>query len=63
MTQIHYMTNASTTKCDNCGCIIDKANQPWTYMQEKLRKAYYHYDAQGCQESTDKLKGKHVRKR
>ena len=64
MTQILYMTNALTIrKCDNCGYIIDCAEQPWTYMRERLRTAYYHYDAVGCQESTDKKKGKHVRKK
>lgn len=32
-------------------------------MQERLRMTYYHYDAKGCQESTDKLKGNRVQKR
>lgn len=32
-------------------------------MRERLRTAYYHYDSVGCQESTDKQRGKRVQKK
>lgn len=55
LTLMKPMTEAEkTSNCNNCGHPIDKANQPWTYMKEGLRTVFYHYDAAGCQESSDK---------
>ena len=51
-TQTETMTDSSIKKCNNCGHVIDTANQPWTYMKEGLRHMYYHYDSQGCADST-----------
>ncbi len=52
-TQILYMTNASTIKCDNCGEYI-YPDQSKIDIQERLRMAHYHSEYTGCVESTDR---------
>jgi hypothetical protein len=63
-TLIHYMTSASTIKCGSCGYVIDKENQVYISVHEKMNRiSYFHKSGQGCYESDIKDRSNRVRKR